>query len=104
MVGTCTLHGLQIALGVLDFSFMGGSMGSVVGERLTRLIEYALDEKLPLVIVSASGGARMQESIFSLMQMAKTSAALARLHGEGLPYFSVLTILQPAALQLLLLL
>ncbi len=91
MVGTCTLHGLQIALGVLDFSFMGGSMGSVVGERLTRLIEYALDEKLPLVIVSASGGARMQESIFSLMQMAKTSAALARLHGEGLPYFSVLT-------------
>lgn len=91
MVGTCKLHGRDVALGVLDFSFMGGSMGSVVGERLTRLIEHAMHEKLPLIIVSASGGARMQESIFSLMQMAKTSAALARLNGAGLPYFSVLT-------------
>lgn len=91
MVGRCTLNGQEIALGVLDFSFMGGSMGSVVGERLTCLIEYATKERLPLIIVSASGGARMQESIFSLMQMAKTSAALARLHDAGLPYISVLT-------------
>ncbi len=91
MVGTCELNGRKIALGVLDFSFMGGSMGSVVGERLTCLIEYAMANALPLVIVSASGGARMQESIFSLMQMAKTSGALARLHGAGLPYISVLT-------------
>lgn len=91
MCGTATLHEVKIALGVLDFSFMGGSMGSVVGERLTRLIEHALDKRLPLIIVSASGGARMQESIFSLMQMAKTSAALARLHEARIPYISVLT-------------
>ncbi|MFI5333725.1 MAG: acetyl-CoA carboxylase, carboxyltransferase subunit beta [Chlamydiales bacterium] len=91
IVGTCSLRGRKTALGVLDFSFMGGSMGSVVGERLTRLIEHAKREKLPLIIVSASGGARMQESIFSLMQMAKTSAALALLHDDGLPFLSVLT-------------
>ncbi len=91
LTGHCTLDGKKLALGVLDFSFMGGSMGSVVGERLTRLIEYACAERLPLIIVSASGGARMQESIFSLMQMAKTSAALAKLHELKLPYLSVLT-------------
>lgn len=91
IVGTCLLHKHKIALGVLDFNFMGGSMGSVVGERLTLLIEHALQEQLPLVIVSTSGGARMQESILSLMQMAKTSAALARLHEAGIPYLSVLT-------------
>jgi acetyl-CoA carboxylase carboxyl transferase subunit beta len=91
VVGTCFLHKHKIALGVMDFNFMGGSMGSVVGERLTRLIEYALQERLPLVIVSTSGGARMQESILSLMQMAKTSAALAKLHEAGVPYLSVLT-------------
>lgn len=91
IVGTCTLHGHAIALGVMDFNFMGGSMGSVVGERLTRLIEHALFHRLPLIIVSASGGARMQESVLSLMQMAKTAAALARLHEAGIPYFSVLT-------------
>lgn len=91
LVGTCELCGYEVALGVLDFSYMGGSMGSVVGERLTRLIEHATENKLPLIIVSASGGARMQESIFSLMQMAKTSAALAR-HAEAqLLYISVLT-------------
>jgi acetyl-CoA carboxylase carboxyl transferase subunit beta len=90
-VGTCQLNGQKIALGVLDFSFMGGSMGSVVGERLTRLIEMATEKKLPLIIVAASGGARMQESILSLMQMAKTAAALAKLHERGLPYISVLT-------------
>ncbi len=91
LVGTCTLEGRKIALGVLDFSFMGGSMGSVVGEKFTRLMELALSAKLPLILVSASGGARMQESIFSLMQMAKTSAALSRLHQAGIPYISVLT-------------
>lgn len=91
VVGTCLLNQNKIALGVLDFSFMGGSMGSVVGERLTRLIELALEEQLPLVIVSTSGGARMQESILSLMQMAKTSASLAKLHEAGIPYISILT-------------
>ena len=90
-VGTCTLNGRPIALAILDFSFMGGSMGSVVGERLTLLIEHATAQRLPLIIVSASGGARMQESILSLMQMAKTSAALARLSEAGLAYISVLT-------------
>ena len=89
--GTCRLDGKPIALGILDFSFMGGSMGSVVGERLTRLIELAIQERLPLVLVSASGGARMQESILSLMQMAKTSAALAKLHELRIPYISILT-------------
>lgn len=91
LTGSCKIEGLATALGVMDFNFMGGSMGSVVGERLTRLIEYALQQKLPVVIVSASGGARMQESIFSLMQMAKTSAALARLHEARLPFISILT-------------
>jgi len=90
-VGTCRIEGVSIALGVMDFKFMGGSMGSVVGERLALLIEYALHTRLPLVIVTASGGARMQESIFSLMQMAKTSSALAKLHEAKVPYISVLT-------------
>ncbi len=89
--GTCRLEEHPFALAVLDFAFMGGSMGSVVGERLTLLIELALSKKIPLVIVSASGGARMQESILSLMQMAKTSAALSRLHEAGIPYISILT-------------
>lgn len=91
MVGTCTINGKEVALGVLDFTFMAGSMGSVVGERLTSIMEYAYEHSLPLIIVSASGGARMQESILSLMQMAKTSAALAKLNEKGLPYISVLT-------------
>lgn len=91
IVGTCLMNKHKIALGLLDFNFMGGSMGSVVGERLTRLIEHALTERLPLIIVSTSGGARMQESVLSLMQMAKTSAALAKLHEAGIPYISVLT-------------
>ena len=91
ITGTCLLDGKEVALGIIDFSFMGGSMGSVVGERLTLLIEYAADNTLPLIIVSASGGARMQESIFSLMQMAKTSAALTQLHNKKIPYISVLT-------------
>lgn len=91
MAGACTIHGTPVALGVLDFTFMAGSMGSVVGERLTLMIERAIEKKLPVVIVSASGGARMQESILSLMQMAKTSAALAKLSEAKLPYISILT-------------
>ena len=91
VVGTAAIEGQHVALGILDFGFMGGSMGSVMGERLTLLIEKAFMERLPLVIVSASGGARMQESTLSLMQMAKTSAALAKLHQERLLYISVLT-------------
>lgn len=91
IVGTCQINTQPIAIGVLDFNFMGGSMGSVVGERLTLIIEYALTHRLPLVIVSTSGGARMQESILSLMQMAKTSAALAKLHEARIPYISILT-------------
>lgn len=91
LVGTCAIRSIPCALGVMDFGFMGGSMGSVVGEKLTRLIELATAKKLPLIIVSISGGARMQESIYSLMQMAKTSAALARLQENKVPYISVLT-------------
>jgi acetyl-CoA carboxylase carboxyl transferase subunit beta len=91
IVGTGKLAGVETAMGVLDFNFMGGSMGSVVGERLTLLIELALNKKIPLVIISTSGGARMQESTLSLMQMAKTSAALARLHDAKIPYISILT-------------
>lgn len=91
VVGTCKINGIETALGVLDFSFMAGSMGSVVGERLTSIIEYATENNLPLVLVSASGGARMQESVLSLMQMAKTSAALAKLHEHKIPYISILT-------------
>lgn len=91
VVGTCHIGPHKTALGVFDFNFMGGSMGSVVGERLTLLIEYATEHSLPLIIVSTSGGARMQESILSLMQMAKTSAALARLDEAKLPYISILT-------------
>lgn len=81
----------QLALAVMDFTYLGGSMGSVVGEKITRLIEKALEHKLPVVIFSSSGGARMQEGTFSLMQMVKTGAALARLHEAGLLYISVLT-------------
>lgn len=91
IVGTGLVDGKKIALGVLDFTFMAGSMGSVVGEKLTLIIEHATRHKLPVVIVSASGGARMQESVLSLMQMAKTSAALARHSDSGLAYISILT-------------
>ena len=91
IVGTCTIGGHKTSLGVFDFNFMGGSMGSVVGERLTCLIEHSLAKKIPLIIISTSGGARMQESTLSLMQMAKTSAALGRLHESGIPYISLLT-------------
>lgn len=89
--GEGRIEGRLVQVAVFDFSFMGGSMGSVVGEKITRAIERSIDKKMPLVIVSASGGARMQESILSLMQMAKTAAALAKLRELGLPYFSILT-------------
>lgn len=91
VVGKAMICETKIALGVLDFTFMAGSMGSVVGERLTLLIEYALKHELPVVIVSASGGARMQESALSLMQMAKTAAALAKLHEAEIPFISIMT-------------
>ncbi len=91
MSGEATINGHALIAALLDFDFMGGSMGSVVGERITLAIEKALKDKLPLLLVSASGGARMQESILSLMQMAKTSAALARLHEGGIPFISLLT-------------
>jgi acetyl-CoA carboxylase carboxyl transferase subunit beta len=89
--GLCKLGEQRVALGVMDFSFLGGSMGSVVGEKLTRLIEKATEKELPLIIFSTSGGARMYEGMFSLMQMAKTCGALAY-HAEArLPFVSVLT-------------
>jgi len=91
VTGRAVLDGKAYALGVMDFGFMGGSMGSVVGERLCRLIEYAIEERLPLVVLCTSGGARMQESTLSLMQMAKTSALLGRYKEKGLLYISILT-------------
>jgi acetyl-CoA carboxylase carboxyl transferase subunit beta len=89
--GIARIGGFPTVLCVFEFTFLGGSMGSVVGEKLTRAIELAVDKALPVIIVSASGGARMQEGILSLMQMAKTSAALERLAEARLPYVSVLT-------------
>ena len=86
-----TIHGRKCLVGVLDSRFFMGSMSSVVGEKITLAIEYATKNKLPLILFSASGGARMQEGILSLMQMAKTSAALARLSEKGILYISVLT-------------
>jgi len=91
VTGVGRIDGIDAALGVMDFSFIGGSMGSVVGEKIARLTKRALDERRPLVLVSASGGARMMEGILSLMQMAKTSALLAQLHEAGLPFISILT-------------
>lgn len=89
--GECNINEVATQLVVFDFAFMGGSLGSVEGEKIVRAINRAIEKRQPLIIVSASGGARMQESTFSLMQMSKTSAALARLADEKLPYISVLT-------------
>ena len=86
-----TLKGMPIVAAAFEFRFMGGSMGSVVGERFVRAVDASLQANAPLVCFSASGGARMQEALFSLMQMAKTSAALTRLSARGIPFFSVLT-------------
>ena len=91
ITGRARLLNIPIMLGVFDSTFMGGSMGSVVGEKLTRLVELGKEEKRPVIIISASGGARMQEGMFSLMQMAKISAALARLGQAHVPYISILT-------------
>ena len=91
VTGFAKIDGRDTVVVIMDFSFMGGSMGSVVGEKISRAIEDALSLRRPLVIVSRSGGARMQESIFSLMQMAKTSAMISRLAEERVPYISVLT-------------
>ncbi len=85
------LHGMPLVAVAFEFRFMGGSMGSVVGERFVRAVDVCLEQRLPLVCFAASGGARMQEALFSLMQMAKTSAALERLREAGLPFISVLT-------------
>ncbi|PYJ58514.1 MAG: acetyl-CoA carboxylase carboxyl transferase subunit beta [Verrucomicrobia bacterium] len=91
VTGIGKIDGHRLALGVMDFDFLGGSMGSVVGEKLTRLIEAATEKALPLIIISTSGGARMYEGMFSLMQMAKTCGALAYHAKQKLPYISVLT-------------
>lgn len=89
--GSCTINGIETELIIFDFSFMGGSLGSVEGEKIVRAVNRAIEKKCGLIIISASGGARMQESTFSLLQMSKTSAALNRLHLEGLPFISILT-------------
>jgi acetyl-CoA carboxylase carboxyl transferase subunit beta len=88
--GNATINGRPVVLAIMDFSFMGGSMGSVVGEKITRAAENAIEQKIPLITVSSSGGARMQEGMFSLMQMAKVSAAIGRLKDTGAPYISIL--------------
>ncbi len=91
ITGSGLMNGQEVVVAVFDFSFLGGSMGSVVGEKITRAIELGLDKKAPVMVFSSSGGARMQESILSLMQMAKSSAALAKLKKAGIPFISVLT-------------
>lgn len=91
ITGTGKIHGIPVSLAVMDFRFCGGTLGSAAGEKITRAIETAIGQKTPCIIFSTSGGARMQEGILSLMQMAKTSAALGRLAAARLPYISVLT-------------
>ena len=86
-----TVEGIPLIVTCLEYGFMGGSMGSVVGEKVTRAAERALEERTPLIAISCSGGARMQEGVLSLMQMAKISAAIARLHEAGIPFISILT-------------
>jgi acetyl-CoA carboxylase carboxyl transferase subunit beta len=89
--GSARLEKLPIHLGVMNFAFMGGSMGSVVGEKIARLARRSAEKRIPMVLVSTSGGARMQEGVFSLMQMAKTSAAIAQMYQASVPYVSILT-------------
>jgi acetyl-CoA carboxylase carboxyl transferase subunit beta len=91
IAGEAKIGGKPVSLVVMEFDFMGGSMGSVVGEKITRAIERAIEKRTPFVSVASSGGARMQEGILSLMQMAKTAAAVARLGEAGLPFVSVVT-------------
>ena len=87
--GIGKINGIEVSIAAMEFNFMGGSMGSVVGEKITRALERGLEKKIPVVIVSSSGGARMQEGIVSLMQMAKTSGAVKRLNEAGIPFISV---------------
>ena len=91
VVGRCEIQHIPVQLGVMDFEFMGGSMGSVVGEKIARMLQDALQRREAAIILSRSGGARMQESLLSLMQMAKTSAMLSRLREEGIPFISLIT-------------
>ncbi len=91
VTGAATITGLDIGIGAMEFAFLGGSMGSVVGEKIARLAQRSLDERVPMIIVSASGGARMQEGVLSLMQLAKTSAMVARLREARIPFISILT-------------
>jgi acetyl-CoA carboxylase carboxyl transferase subunit beta len=91
VIGHATLEEKPLALAIMDFRFIGGSMGSAVGEKITRAIELGIEKRMPVLISSASGGARMQEGLYSLMQMAKTSTALAKLGEAKIPYFSLLT-------------
>ena len=87
--GIAKMNGMEVSIAAMDFRFMGGSMGSVVGEKVTRALERGLEKKIPVIVVSSSGGARMQEGILSLMQMAKTSGAIKRLNEAGIPFISV---------------
>jgi acetyl-CoA carboxylase carboxyl transferase subunit beta len=87
--GTGKIYEIEVSIAAMEFGFMGGSMGSVVGEKITRTLERALEKKIPAILVASSGGARMQEGIVSLMQMAKTSGAVKRLNEAGIPFISV---------------
>ncbi len=91
ITGVGAIHGIRVSAAIMDFRFCGGAMGAAAGEKITRAVEAAIDQNIPCIIFSASGGARMQEGIYSLMQMAKTSAALGRLAAARLPFISVLT-------------
>lgn len=91
VIGHATVDQMPLALAIMDFRFIGGSMGSAVGEKITRAIEFGIEKRVAVLISSASGGARMQEGLYSLMQMAKTSAALSKLGEAKIPYFSLLT-------------
>ncbi len=91
ITGTATVEGFPVVIGIADFTFMGGSMGSVVGEKIARAIEVGIEKRFPVIMFTASGGARMQEGLLSLMQMAKTSAAVGRLGTNGIPFIVVLT-------------
>jgi acetyl-CoA carboxylase carboxyl transferase subunit beta len=91
VVGTAAITGMPVAIGALEFSFMGGSMGSVVGEKISRIMDHGREQGFPVITITSTGGARMQEGILSLMQMAKTAGAVARLRRDGIPFISILT-------------
>ena len=91
IIGKGTIESISVALGLMDFRFFGGSVGSVVGEKISRAVDMSMDDKIPLIVISSSGGMRMQEGVLSLMQMAKTSAKLAQLAEKRIPYISILT-------------